>query len=278
MYDAAAVTQFYDQYGESEWQRLDSSAHARLIFHLHMKFLEDHIGPGRKVADIGCGGGRFSVAIAQSGSEVMLVDLSPEQIRVAEARMAESGLEELVTDYIVGDICNLQPIDDGIFDTVVCYGGVLSYLLERLPLGLAELKRITRPGGTIVISVNSRWGLLRFAVANPKLEPAGFFGDPEYWKIFEVAGSGDLPRFDGNPQPPRHFFEASELAATLTESGIRVVAMGTAPASGAMLYDRLAAIEETPAAWRTLLRLEELAFQNPGLLDSGEFLMARCTV
>lgn len=278
MYDADAVAQFYDQYGESEWQRLDRSAHARLIYHLHLKFLEGHIGPGHKVADIGCGGGRFSVAIAQSGSEVTLVDLSQEQIRVAEARMAEYGLEERVTDYIVADLCNLQPIGDGIFDTVVCYGGVLSYLMERLPQGLAELKRIIRPGGTIVVSVNSRWGLLRFAVANPKLDPAGFFGDPEYWKIFEVASSGDLPRFDGNPQPPRHFFEASELASTLTESGLRVVAMGTAPASAAMLYERLAAIEETPSAWRTLLRLEALAFQNPGLLDSGEFLMAKCIV
>ncbi len=89
MYTPEAVARFYDQYGAREWERLDASANARLIYHLHLKFLADHIGPTRRVADIGCGAGRFSVAIAQSGSRTTLVDLSPGQLAIARDKMAD---------------------------------------------------------------------------------------------------------------------------------------------------------------------------------------------
>lgn len=278
MYDPSAVQHFYNQYGAREWERLDGSAHARLIFHLHMRFMKDHVGGGRRVADIGCGGGRFSIPIAQAGSEVTLVDISPEQLRIAREKVAAHHLEPKVAGYVAADICDLRALPDRTFDTVLCYGGVLNYLCERLPLGLAELTRIARPGGTILLSVNSRWGLQRFAVANAKLDPATFFGNPSYWKIFEVAATGELPSFPETSQPPRHFFTAAEFADLLTSSGIRVDALATAAAVSSGLHARLDAIEQVPEAWSTLLRLEEMACETGGLLDGGEFLMARGTV
>lgn len=278
MYDPSVVRHFYDQYGTREWERLDGSAHARLIFHLHMKFMKDHVGSGRRVADIGCGGGRFSIPIAQAANEVILVDNSPEQLRIAREKVAAHHLEPQVAGYVAADICDLSALPDRAFDTVLCYGGVLNYLCERLPLGLAELTRITRPGGTILLSVNSCWGLQRFAVANAKLDPITFFGNPGYWKIFEVAATGDLPGFPETSQPPRHFFTSAELAEVLASSGIHVDALATAASVNAGLHARLDAIEQVPEAWSTLLRLEEMAFETGGLLDGGEFLMARGTV
>ncbi|MCB0138143.1 MAG: hypothetical protein KDD75_23785, partial [Caldilineaceae bacterium] len=64
----------------------------------------------------------------------------------------------------------------------------------------------------------------------------------------------------------------------LTSSGIRVDALATAAAVSSGLHARLDAIEQVPEAWSTLLRLEGMAYQTGGLLDGGEFLLARGTV
>lgn len=275
MYIPDAVARFYDQYGAREWERLDASANARLIYYLHMQFLAGHIGPTRRVADIGCGAGRFSLAIAQSGSRTTLVDLSPGQLAIARAKMAEHGLDDMADAYHAADVCDLHMLPDGAFDTVVCFGGVLSYLWHMLPQGLAELRRITRPGGTLLVSVNGRWGVFRFVLAS---RVQGFFANPAYWKIFEVAATGDLPPLPEVHQPPRHFFTAEELSAALAAAGIAPKVLAAAPAISTALYDRVAELEQEPAAWATLLKLEAQACTNPALLDAGEFIIATATV
>jgi hypothetical protein len=93
-----------------------------------------------------------------------------------------------------------------------------------------------------------------------------------------VVQTGDLPQLPEVAQPPRHFFDSAELSSVLTSAGLDTITLAAAPAIGTMLYDRLAAIEQDPGAWDTLLRIEEQASTKPGLLDSGEFLLAKGTV
>ena len=76
-------------------------------------------------------------------------------------------------------------------------------------------------------------------------------------------------------QPPRHFFEADELADLLTSAGLGEVQLASAPALTEALYARLEAIEQIPEAWETILALEERAYRRPGLRDTGEFLLAK---
>ena len=88
-YDPQTVSRFYDDYGNREWEWLDRSAHDRLIYHLHRHFLHDHIGVGKKVLDAGCGAGRFSIAMAESGSSVSLADISQNQLRIAQENLSD---------------------------------------------------------------------------------------------------------------------------------------------------------------------------------------------
>jgi ubiquinone/menaquinone biosynthesis C-methylase UbiE len=274
MFERERVQQFYDQYGLKEWERLDSSAHRRLIYHLHWHFLREHVGPGIAVLDAGCGAGRFSVPIAEAGSTVTCLDLSGGQLRIARQKVEDAGAAHRVPGFAVGDVRCL-PFPDASFDSTVCFGAVLNYLFGEAESAARELVRVTRPGGTVLVSVAGRWGVLRFTAATESVDPADFFGRPGYWHLFGVAETGDLPAHPQVPQPPRHFFEAEEIAELLSRAGLRDVQLASAPALTGALYARLEAIEKVPEAWQTILALEERAYRHPGLRDTGEFLLAK---
>ena len=63
-----------------------------IIYHLHWHFLQEHVGPGIEVLDAGCGAGRFSLAMAETGSAVTCLDLSAEQLRIARVKVGEAGM------------------------------------------------------------------------------------------------------------------------------------------------------------------------------------------
>jgi SAM-dependent methyltransferase len=275
MCDAETVRSHYDEFGIGEWERLDTSAHARLVGHLHEHFLREHVGPGSKVLDAGCGAGRFAVHAARLGGIVTLLDLSETQIALAEAKFSELGLLEQATGFLVGDILDLSVFDNGTFDTTLCYGGALNYLFEKAELAVRELVRVTKPGGMVLVSVMSRWGVLRYAIGNPKLDPEGFFGRPDYWMIHQVAQTGDLGAHPDVKHPPRHFFDSAELGDLLEHAGLEDLKLATAPSLSSALYSRLDRIEGHTTAWDVIRELEERAYCLPGMQDAGEHLLAR---
>ncbi len=275
MYEHEVVRSYYDQLGADEWERLDVSAHARLVFHLHLHLLQRAIGPGRKVLDAGSGAGRFAVPIAQAGSQVTLLDLSAVQIDLAQRKLEELGLLDQADGFVIGDIDDLSRFETHSFDTVVCYGGALNYLFDRAAPAMSELVRVTKPGGTVLVSVMSRWGTFRFTMANEKLSPEGFFGQPDYWMIPQVMETGDLLAHPDLRHPPRHFFGSAELQGLLQDAGLVNIVLGTAPSLSSGLFDRLEQMEANADAWRVICMLEERAYTLRGLLDAGEFLLAK---
>jgi ubiquinone/menaquinone biosynthesis C-methylase UbiE len=278
MYNPDRVSAYYDEFGMREWERLDTSAHARLVLHLHNHFLKEHIGPDKKVLDAGCGAGRFAVHIAQSGSRVTLLDVSEEQISLAEARFKELELDDRADGFFVEDICDLGVFEDHTFDTTVCYGGALNYLFENATRGLSELIRVTKPGGSVLVSVMSRWGVIRMTIGSERLDPESFLGRPDYWMIPQVAETGDLWEHPELTHPPRHFFDSAELRALLGDAGLERVELGSTPSVSASFYARLDLVEQHPNAWKVVLDLEERAYRLPGMLDSGEHLLAKGSV
>ncbi|MCW5692750.1 MAG: class I SAM-dependent methyltransferase [Pseudolabrys sp.] len=98
------------------------------------------LGPGARVADLGCGSGVFTDRLRRRGYACTGVDLSPKLVRIARENFP--GIE-----FIEGDIEHL-PFADGSFDGVLL-AGVLHHLPHRAQCA-AEIKRILRPGGRFV--------------------------------------------------------------------------------------------------------------------------------
>ncbi|MBL4936155.1 methyltransferase domain-containing protein [Clostridium sp. YIM B02515] len=277
MYNAKAISDFYDKYGMREWERLNLTAYDRINFYLHMHFLQDFIGEGKNVLDAGCGAGRFSIEIAKSGSNVTLLDISKEQLKIAKIKLEENNLLSKTDGFINGDLRDLSMLEDNIFDTVVCYGAPLNYLMENREKAVEELIRVTKPGGTVLISVNSKWGVIRSQLGREDFDYTSFFGKPDYWYINEVVDSGDLPQHEMVSHPPRHFFETEELENLLIKSGLNNVILGGSPCITSAFRKAAEAIEKNETAWRTILDLEEKAYCKRTMADNGEFLLARGT-
>jgi len=93
--------------------------------------------------DAACGTGRHAAHLVALGHEVLGVDLTPEMIERAATNVPDAQFRE-------GDLLAL-PVAAQRFDVVVC-GLALSHIAE-LRAGVAELTRVLRPGGQLVISV-----------------------------------------------------------------------------------------------------------------------------
>jgi SAM-dependent methyltransferase len=96
--------------------------------------------PG-ELLDVGAGDGRVGARFARLGYQVTGVDAAPENVRACR----EHGLSAELADA-----SRPLPFDSGRFDVVVA-GEIIEHLLETLPF-LEELRRVTRPGGTVIVT------------------------------------------------------------------------------------------------------------------------------
>ena len=111
---------------------------------------------GARVADVGCGGGLLSEALAKAGARVTGIDLGEKVIEIARLHMHESRLEtpNLDIDYRVQSSADLAAAEPESFDAVCCME-----LIEHVPDPAAlvgDLVRMVKPGGVVVMSTLNR--------------------------------------------------------------------------------------------------------------------------
>ena len=100
--------------------------------------------PGERILDAGCGSGIFTGAVLACDATVVGVDLSPPMLHCALTRHAGSRFTALGAD-----LCAL-PFADGCFDRVWSMTAI--EFIEDAALAIAELERVTRPGGCLVVT------------------------------------------------------------------------------------------------------------------------------
>lgn len=265
-HDPEYTARHYDAYAEREWNRHEQDSMARTSFAIHCRYLEEYVGAGDVVLDAGAGPGRFTVELARLGARVHVGDLSPVQLDLNATRVAAAGHDGAVMSRTLLDICDLSMFADGQFDAVVCFGGPLSYTMDRAPDAVAELRRVTRPGGHVLLSVmSSLGGLRRFLPA--VLEEGRRFGAD---RNDDIVHSGDLPR-DINAGHECHMYRWAELAALLAPHG-EVVGASASNFLTAQSDDMFESCSDAERA--QLLRWELEVCREPGALDGGTHILA----
>jgi ubiquinone/menaquinone biosynthesis C-methylase UbiE len=261
-YDRERVASFYDEYGEREWTRFEDGRTPAPSLDVHLDHLRRFIRPGDRVLDIGAGPGRFTIELARLGAEVVAADVSEHQLELHRERATAAGFEERVSERVVADVTDLARWDDASFDAAVCFGGPLSYVLEDAEQGVAELVRVTRPGGHVLLSVMSIVGAVvhYFPMFLDLVRRDGAA------KNDAIVRTGLLPEEPDYGHLPMKLYRWSELETLLSGHG-KIV--------GASAAGLLPAVEtDDPELRAFLARAEVELAAEPGAISCGQHILA----
>lgn len=107
---------------------------------------------GKPVLDAGCGTGRLLIPLAKLGFDIRGFDYTPRHVRVVQEELAAAGLNPARVQE--GDwLATSYP--DASFEAVSCLGRNIlhEYRLERQQRFFAEMHRILKPGGKLIVDV-----------------------------------------------------------------------------------------------------------------------------
>lgn len=150
---------------------------------------------GKKVVDIGCGGGILAESIAQSGADTTGIDLSEKALKVAELHALEVGANLTYRAISAEDLAQEQA---GQYDVVTCME-----MLEHVPDPASVVRAcatLCKPGGTLFFSTLNR---------NPKSYLFAIIG-AEYILRLLPKGTHEYAKFI-KPSELVHFTRAADL-------------------------------------------------------------------
>ena len=136
-----------------------------------------HIEPGARVLDVACGAGQIAIPMSRAGAKVTGVDIATNLIEQARARAQAENLDARFDE----EDAEMLPYPDGSFDIVVSLiGAMFAPQPERVA---AELKRVCRPGGKIIMANWTPTGFVgqMFKIHGKHVPPPAMMPPPVKW-------------------------------------------------------------------------------------------------
>lgn len=152
---------------------------------------------GKKVLDVGCGGGILAEALAQRGAEVTGIDMGEAPLSVAKLHQLESGVE---VRYLQTTAEALAEEEAESYDVVTCLE-----MLEHVPSPasvVAACTRLVKPGGQVFFSTLNR--------------------NPKSYLFAVVAAEYLLKMLPKGTHDYAKFIQPAELASYARSAGLEV--------------------------------------------------------
>ena len=195
--DPAELQKFSDL-AHRWWDRESEFKPLHDINPLRVNWIDERVGlAGKKVLDVGCGGGILSESMAQRGASVTGIDMGEAPLAVAQLHQLESGVAVEYRQITAEALAEEMP---GQFDVVTCLE-----MLEHVPdpaSVIAACQRLVMPGGQVFLSTINR---------NPKAYLLAIVG-AEYLLKLLPRGTHDFKKF----------IRPSELGAWSRAAGLNV--------------------------------------------------------
>ncbi len=193
-------SQKFEKFADDWWNPAGRLFSLHRINPLRFEYFSSNAGElkGKRVLDIGCGGGLLAEQFAGKGASVTGIDLSPVAIEAAKKHAGESGLE---IDYRIASPFDLAGENPHPFDIVIC-AEVLEHV-DDLRAFLRDSMKMLKPGG-----------LFFFGTINKTLKA----------RLLAVLVAEDILRMvPRGTHDYKRFVRPSELTAILATNGVTVM-------------------------------------------------------
>jgi ubiquinone/menaquinone biosynthesis C-methylase UbiE len=152
------------------------SAHDNMIRRLldpPQNLVERYVSESQVVADLGCGPGYYTIALAESvgpNGKVYAVDSDEKAIRAVEKKAKSRGYDNIETH--ASSASDLNFIRDGAVDFVLAHGLLCSMAPQQRESAVNEMRRILKPEGLAYIGVaRGPWSYVDGSTWEKILEP-----------------------------------------------------------------------------------------------------------
>jgi demethylmenaquinone methyltransferase / 2-methoxy-6-polyprenyl-1,4-benzoquinol methylase len=160
------------------------------------------VGPGSTALDVATGTGDLAIELARRGAEVTGSDFAPAMLEIARRKAPGLRFEE-------GDALDLDH-PDGSFDAVTVGFGARNF--ADLDRGLAEMARVTKAGGRVVV----------LEITTPSKPPLSWFFRAWFDHVVPQLGrvAGDSDAYTYLPSSVRRFPGPAELGSRMAAAGL----------------------------------------------------------
>jgi demethylmenaquinone methyltransferase/2-methoxy-6-polyprenyl-1,4-benzoquinol methylase len=160
------------------------------------------VGLGSRALDVATGTGDLAIALAERGADVVGVDFAEKMLEIA--RRKAPGLE-----FRSGNALALEFPDDS-FDAATVGFGARNF--DDLDRGLAEMARVVKPGGRVVV----------LEITTPQRPPLSWFFRMWFDTVVPLIGrvAGDPDAYDYLPSSVRRFPGPRDLAGRMAAVGM----------------------------------------------------------
>ena len=163
------------------------------------------VGPGTRALDVATGTGDLAIALARRGGEVVGSDFSEGMLERARAKSPQVRWEHANALAL--------PYDDDAFDAATVGFGARNF--SELERGIAEMARVVRPGGRVVV----------LEITTPTKPPLSTFFSLWFDRIVPLLGrlTGENQAYSYLPNSVKRFPGPRELGAVMAGAGLRDV-------------------------------------------------------
>ena len=157
MKQMSELEKHYNKFNEDK--RL-TRRHGQVEYITSMKYIHKYLegmDKSSKILDIGAGTGRYSVALAEEGYDVTAVELVKYNLGILKSKNS-------AVKAMQGNAMKLKKLEDNTFDLTLLFGPMYHlYTFEDKLKALSEAKRVTRPGGIILVAyVMNEYGVITY--------------------------------------------------------------------------------------------------------------------
>ena len=164
------------------------------VFRVYQRLIETHMAPGKRLIDIGCGPGYYSLEFARLGYQVTGIDIAQSALRVAEKTRDQNTYVETFgsLEYRCEQLLDVE----GQYDIVFVSGAL--HHMSQLDEVMSKLRDILVPGGLLLIGepTHDQWtqkSAAQVALIRSILALTGHWHDVEERpKEFTVKSFGEL--------------------------------------------------------------------------------------